>query len=362
MPLQAGIVGLPNTGKSALFNAITCSEAEAANYPFSTVDPNIGVVEVPDPRLWKLSELVKPKKTIPTAFHFVDIAGLAKGGGYGRQFLANIREVDAIVHVVRLFEDENVEHTSKELNPLADIETINLELVLADYEVIERRVEKTVKQARGDKNAAPELEFQKYLLEELEQGKFASKIARDEQEHRWIKEYQLLTAKPMLYVCNVGEGDLAGAEDNPKVKAVREFATGEGTEMIVVSAKVESELSRLDEEERTMFMEELGLRESGLDRLVHAAYHILGLSTFFTAGEKEVRAWTFRRGWKAPQCAGVIHTDFEKLFIRVEVISFDDYVTLGSENAAKDAGKMHLEGKDYVLQDGDVCFFRIGGK
>lgn len=366
MPLQAGIVGLPNVGKSTLFNALTCAEVDSANYPFCTIDPNVGVVGVPDPRLTRLAELVKPQKVVPTAFEFVDIAGLvrgaSKGEGLGNQFLANIREVDAIVHVVRAFEDENIKHVDDRIDPIADIETINLELVLADLQMMERRLEKMVKSVRGDKTLQPEYDFMQRVAKILEEGKFATAAAETDDEQRWLKGYQMLTAKPVLYVCNVSEEDFVNCDENEHVKRIREFAEKEGQESIVISAKVESEIAQLDEEEKAVFLEELGITESGLDRLIHAAYHLLGLGTFFTAGEKEARAWTFHRGWKAPRCAGVIHTDFEKLFIRVEVISYDDYITCGSENAAKEAGKMRIEGKEYELKDGDVCYFRIGGK
>ncbi len=366
MPLQAGIVGLPNVGKSTLFNAMTASSVESANYPFCTVDPNVGVVQVPDERLWKISEIARPRKTLPTTFEFVDIAGLVrganKGEGLGNQFLAQIREVDAIIHVVRAFEDENIQHVDNHLHPIKDIETIKLELVLSDYAVMERRLERMVKLARGDKALEPEMEFQKKLLAVLEEGKFASKAPETEQEEKWVKSYQLLTAKPMLYACNVSEDDFAQRAENPFVKEIQEYAEAEGSEAMVISAKVESEISQLDADEKAMFMEELGIQESGLDRLIHAAYHLLGLATFFTAGEKEARAWTFHRGWKAPRCAGQIHTDFEKLFIRAEVIAYEDYIACGGEAGARDAGKLRVEGKDYVMKDGDVCNFRIGGR
>jgi len=365
MPLQAGIVGLPNVGKSTLFNAITSAKAEAANYPFCTIDPNVGVVEVPDHRLRVLERLVKPQRVVPTTFEFVDIAGLvrgaSKGEGLGNQFLSHIREVDAIIQVVRCFEDEDITHVSGKIDPLDDISTINLELIFADMASMEKRIERTAKAARGDKKMEPELELCKRVLATLESGKFALKTTSDEEELKLIKTWQLLTAKPMLFCCNVKEDEIKQGETLPLVLKVKEHAAKEGAEVVVISAKVESEIALLDAEEKAMFLEELGLKESGLDRLIHAAYHLLGLATFLTAGEKEVRAWTFHRGWKAPRCAAVIHTDFEKLFIRAEVAAFTDVEAAGSLAAAKEQGKLRIEGKEYVMQDGDVCNFRIGG-
>lgn len=363
MPLQAGIVGLPNVGKSTLFNAITRSEIDAANYPFCTIDPNVGVVAVPDERLDVLTKMYQPKKTIPTTFEFVDIAGLvrgaSKGEGLGNQFLSHIREVDAIIEVVRCFEDDEITHVSGKIDPIEDIETINLELVLADLASVERRVERLSREAKKDKKLEPELNLAKKLLPVLEDGKFASNVAETDDEKALLKTFQLLTNKPILYVCNVSEDEISDS-GNAQVQRVREYAAKTDAEVIVVSAKVESEIAQLDGEERQMFMDELGLEESGLDRLVHAAYHLLGLGTFFTAGEKEARAWTFHHGWKAPRCAGVIHTDFEKLFIRAEVISYDDLIAAGSEAKAREAGKLRVEGKDYVMKDGDVCYYRVG--
>ncbi len=365
MPLQAGIVGLPNVGKSTLFNAITAAKAEAANYPFCTIDPNVGVVEVPDPRLKALAEIVKPQRIVPTTFEFVDIAGLVKGAsqgeGLGNQFLSHIREVDAIIQVVRCFVDDDITHVSGKIDPADDINTINLELIFADMASLEKRIERTAKAARGDKKAEPELELQKRVLATLESGLFSLKAAQNEEESKLIQTYQLLTAKPVLYACNVAENEVAHAEGNPYVQKVQEIASKENAEVVIISAKVESEIAQLAEDEKAMFLEELGLKESGLDRLIHSAYHLLGLGTFLTAGEKEVRAWTFHRGWKAPRCAAVIHTDFEKLFIRAEVASYDDVIAAGSVNAAKEVGKLRVEGKEYVMQDGDVCNFRIGG-
>ena len=363
MALTAGIVGLPNVGKSTLFNAITKAGALAANYPFATIDPNVGIVEVPDSRLFKLEEMVQPKKTIPTTFEFTDIAGIVKGAskgeGLGNKFLSHIREVDAICQVVRAFDDENVTHVSGRVNPLDDIEVINMELVLADLESVDKRLPKIEKMARQkDKTAEMELRILTRIKEALEDGKPVRSIDFNEDDQKWVNQAQLLTSKKMLYIANVGEDEI-GDEDNDKVKAIREYAEKEDSEVIVISAKIEEEIATLDDEDKKMFLEDLGIEEPGLDRLIRTTYDLLGLSTYFTAGVQEVRAWTFRQGMTAPQCAGIIHTDFERGFIRAEVTSYDDYVEHGGEQGAKEAGKQRLEGKEYIMQDGDIVHFRF---
>lgn len=364
MSLTAGIVGLPNVGKSTLFNAITSSKALAANYPFATIDPNVGIVEVPDERLKKLTELVEPKKTVPTSFEFTDIAGIVKGAskgeGLGNKFLSHIREVDAICQVVRCFEDENITHVSGNIDPLSDIEVINLELILADLESCEKRIGRVEKQAKQkDKEAQLEYEVLKKIVEVLKEEKPARVLELDKDELKIAKNMHLLTLKPMLYVANVSEEELFDVENNKYVKEVKNFANKEGSEVIVICAKIEEEMASLEPEDKIMFLEELGIDESGLDKLIKASYNLLGLATYFTAGVQEVRAWTFKKGMLAPECAGIIHSDFERGFIRAETVSYDDLVKYGSMQKSKEAGKVRLEGKEYEVKDGDIMLFRF---
>ena len=364
--MKLGIVGLPNVGKSTLFNSLTKAGAESANYPFCTIDPNVGVVTVPDERLDVLGEMYHTKKIIPAAIEFVDIAGLVKGAskgeGLGNQFLANIREVDAIVHVVRCFEDSNIVHVDGNIDPLRDIETINLELIFSDLEILERRISKAVRAARNDKTIAKELALMERIKAHLEDGKMAKSFddINDEDEQQWLESYNLLTYKPVIFAANVAEDDLADdGASNAGVQAVREYAKKEDCEVFVVCAEIEQEIAELDDDEKSMFLEELGLKESGLEKLIKASYSLLGLISYLTAGEPEVRAWTIKKGTKAPQAAGKIHSDFERGFICAEIVSYDDLMACGTYNAAKEKGLVRLEGKEYVVQDGDIILFRF---
>ncbi len=364
MSLTAGIVGLPNVGKSTLFNAITKKNILAANYPFATIDPNVGVVTVPDKRLEFLEKLYVPESLVPTAFEFTDIAGLVKGAskgeGLGNKFLSHIREVDAICEVVRCFDDDQIIHVENSVDPIRDIEVINVELMLADLEVVENRLNRVGKKATmaKDKETIKEVELLNKVKIALTKNEPARGLDLNEEEIKILKPFNLLTSKPIIYMANVSENDLL-ADENEHAKKVKEYAAKEKAEVIVVCAKIESELSELNDDERELFLTDLGIKDSGLDKLIKATYSLLGLATYFTVGSDEVRAWTFKKGMKAPECAGIIHTDFERGFIKAEIMSFEDLKKHSSEKAVKEAGRMRLEGKDYVMQDGDICHFRF---
>lgn len=362
--MKLGIVGLPNVGKSTLFNAITNAGAEVANYAFCTIEPNVGVVAVPDYRLDELAKMYSPKKITPAVIEFVDIAGLVKGAskgeGLGNKFLSHIREVDAVIHVVRCFDNDDIMHVSGSVDPKRDIETINLELILSDLEILDRRIDRTAKAAKGDKSLLTELEFLKRLKMELENGVSARAVEADDDEKAILADIGLLSAKPVIYACNMSEDDFASnIENNERYKAVCEIAKAEGAEVLPICAELEAEISSLSKEEKEMFLSDAGIESGGLDMLIQRSYNLLGLISYLTAGEPEVRAWTIKKGTKAPQAAGKIHSDFERGFIRAEVISFDELMACGSMQAAKEKGKIRSEGKDYVMQDGDIVLFRF---
>lgn len=362
--MKLGIVGLPNVGKSTLFNAITNAGAEVANYAFCTIEPNVGVVAVPDYRLDELAKMYSPKKITPAVIEFVDIAGLVKGAskgeGLGNKFLSHIREVDAVIHVVRCFDNDDIMHVSGSVDPKRDIETINLELILSDLEILDRRIDRTAKAAKGDKSLLTELEFLKRLKTELENGVSARAVEADDDEKAILADIGLLSAKPVIYACNMSEDDFASnIENNERYKAVCEIAKAEGAEVLPICAELEAEISSLSKEEKEMFLSDAGIESGGLDMLIQRSYNLLGLISYLTAGKPEVRAWTIKKGTKAPQAAGKIHSDFERGFIRAEVISFDELMACGSMQAAKEKGKIRSEGKDYVMQDGDIVLFRF---